>query len=45
MGINADHRGICKFGSFNDPGYKAVIGAIMDYLDVSPNRGNDFLVN
>ncbi|KAF4470497.1 P-loop containing nucleoside triphosphate hydrolase [Fusarium albosuccineum] len=38
MGINADHRGICKFGSVSDPGYKAVIGAIMDYLESSLDK-------
>ncbi|KAF4969328.1 hypothetical protein FSARC_3402 [Fusarium sarcochroum] len=38
MGINADHRGICKFGSGNDHGYKAVIGAIMDYLEATSSR-------
>ncbi|KAM0548837.1 hypothetical protein ACHAPJ_009693 [Fusarium lateritium] len=38
MGINANHRGICKFSSIDDHGYKAVIGAILDYLEASPSR-------
>lgn len=42
MGINADNHEICKFGSVNDSGYRAVAGAIMDYLQDILHKGNIF---
>ncbi|TQV96722.1 Ankyrin repeat-containing domain-containing protein [Cordyceps javanica] len=38
VAILADHRGVCKFGVANDAGYKAVLGAITDYLETSSNK-------
>lgn len=31
-GINGNHSEICKFSSATDPGYKAVFGALEDYM-------------
>jgi hypothetical protein len=30
--IDGNHSEICKFSSTTDPGYKAVLGALEDYL-------------
>jgi hypothetical protein len=32
MGINGNHSEICKFAKDTDAGYKAVLGAIEDYI-------------
>ena len=31
-GVNGNHSEICKFSSATDPGYKAVLGALEDYI-------------
>jgi hypothetical protein len=31
-GIVGNHSQICKFGAATDPGYKAVLGALEDYI-------------
>lgn len=30
--VNGNHSEICKFSKTTDPGYKAVFGAIEDYI-------------
>lgn len=35
LGIYGNHRDICRFGSENDPGYKAVVGALQDYIEAA----------
>ncbi|KAH0543097.1 hypothetical protein FGG08_002523 [Glutinoglossum americanum] len=38
-GINGNHSEICKFSSTTDPGYKAVFGALEDYIKAArPSR-------
>jgi hypothetical protein len=32
-GISGDHSEICKFGSASNEGYKAVVGALEDYVE------------
>lgn len=32
VGIDADHRGMCKFENREDTGYQMVLGAIEDYV-------------
>lgn len=31
-GLNANHHEVCKFSSVEDEGYRAVSGAIIDYI-------------
>jgi hypothetical protein len=38
-GINGNHSEICKFNNSMDPGYKAVFGALEDYVLVSKQEG------
>lgn len=35
LGVYGNHRDICKFTSQNDPGYKAVFGALQDYVEAA----------
>ena len=35
LGVYGNHRDICRFGSENDPGYKAVVGALQDYIEAA----------
>jgi len=32
VGIDADHRGMCKFKNDKNSGYRMVLGAIQDYV-------------
>ena len=34
-GINGNHSEICKFSGDSDPGYRAVLGALEDYITAS----------
>lgn len=37
MGIEADHRHMCKFDDDNSPGYEAVAEALLRYSRDAPN--------
>ena len=38
VGIDGDHSEVCKFGSKNNAGYKAVVGALEDYVEDAKKR-------
>ena len=35
LGVYGNHREICRFDGENDPGYKAVLGALQDYIEAA----------
>jgi hypothetical protein len=35
LGIYGNHREMCKFANENDQGYKAVLGALQDYVEAA----------
>ena len=45
MGINGNHSEICRFATADDPGYKAVSGAIIDYVKEATKEGSQDLRN